>query len=108
MDALWRDGGWLIPAEVLVALTPKRDLRYTTVMTTLTRLEKKGRLERRKVGRAFAYHPCATRSEWAAVRMDAVLNISTDRSAALAHFMDRLDESDRLQLLRILNDRGHQ
>ncbi len=105
MDVLWEDGGWLIPSEVRAKMPAERDLRYTTVMTTLARLQTKGRLARRKDGRAFAYHPASTRSEWAAACMDEALNVTGDRTAALAHFLDRLDEADRTQLLRILSDR---
>ena len=36
---------------------------YTTVMTTMDRLFKKGLLTRRKVGRAFVYSPTVTRQE---------------------------------------------
>jgi predicted transcriptional regulator len=36
---------------------------YTTVMTTMDRLFRKGLLERRKVGRAFVYRAIATRRE---------------------------------------------
>ena len=36
---------------------------YTTVMTTMDRLFKKGLLGRKKVGRAFVYHAVATREE---------------------------------------------
>ena len=60
LDALWRRGG-----EVAV-----RDIQpdfpgsaYTTLMTTMDRLHRKGVLERRKVGRAFAYRPVTTRHE---------------------------------------------
>jgi predicted transcriptional regulator len=41
-----------------------RPLAYTTVMTTLDRLYKKGLLERRKDQRAFVYSPRLTRHEW--------------------------------------------
>ena len=108
MDILWEDGGWLIPSEVHAKLPTERDLSYTTVMTTLARLSKKGRLERRKDGRAFAYHAISTRAEWAASRMDEVLEITDDRPAAFAHFLDRLDDADRTQLRRILGDREKQ
>jgi predicted transcriptional regulator len=36
---------------------------YTTVMTTMDRLFKKGLLKRRRVGRAFAYRATASRAE---------------------------------------------
>lgn len=41
-----------------------RPLAYTTVMTTLDRLYKKGLLARRKSERAFFYSPVLTRTEW--------------------------------------------
>ena len=41
-----------------------RPLAYTTVMTTLDRLYKKGLLERRKAERAFVYRPRLSRAEW--------------------------------------------
>ncbi len=48
-------------------MSPKaceRPLAYTTVMTTLDRLFKKGLLERRKVERAFIYSPRLSRQQW--------------------------------------------
>ncbi|MEO8368353.1 MAG: BlaI/MecI/CopY family transcriptional regulator [Candidatus Solibacter sp.] len=42
----------------------KRPLAYTTVMTTLDRLFKKGLLDLRKSERAFIYSPILTRDEW--------------------------------------------
>jgi predicted transcriptional regulator len=42
----------------------ERKLAYTTVMTTLDRLYKKGLLERRMSDRAFVYSPKLTREAW--------------------------------------------
>jgi predicted transcriptional regulator len=60
LDAVWRHG-----REVAV-----RDIHpdfpssaYTTLMTTMDRLHRKGVLERRKVGRAFAYRAVSSRQE---------------------------------------------
>ena len=41
-----------------------RPLAYTTVMTTLERLFKKGLLLREKSGRAFLYSPAFSREDW--------------------------------------------
>ena len=41
-----------------------RPLAYTTVMTTLDRLYKKGLLDRRKSDRAFVYRPKLSRADW--------------------------------------------
>ena len=42
----------------------ERKLAYTTVMTTLDRLFKKGFLEREMTDRAFVYGPKVTREDW--------------------------------------------
>lgn len=105
MEILWAGGGWTTPGEVHAILERERPLGYTTVTTILVRLWDKGRLERRRDGRAFAYHPTATRAEWAAGRMGEVLTGLGDRTAALAHFVEHLDDAERTQLRRLLAGR---
>ena len=61
MDLLWTHGECNVRD---VAQRLGRPLAYTTVMTTLDRLFKKGLLDRRKSERAFIYKPRYTRSEW--------------------------------------------
>ncbi len=61
LELLW-DYGESSVHDVAERLT--RPLAYTTVMTTLDRLFKKGLLERRKVDRSFLYAPRWTRQEW--------------------------------------------
>ena len=52
---LWKAGDQTVH-EVRDALRPNRPLAYTTVMTVLDRLARKGAVSRRKVGRAHLYH----------------------------------------------------
>ena len=106
MDILWRSSDWMIPSQVHEALQRDRAIHYSTVMTTMSRLARKGRLERRKVGRAFAYHPTSTRADWTATRMSEVLEVSDDRRESFAHFLADLSEADRTQLRKLLNQRG--
>jgi predicted transcriptional regulator len=47
--------------QVRQVVTETRPLAYTTIMTVLERLVRKGKLRRRKVGRAFAYSPTESR-----------------------------------------------
>ena len=61
MEILWA-GGESNVREVVDRLD--RPLAYTTVMTTLDRLFKKGLLARRKSDRAFFYSPTLNRAEW--------------------------------------------
>ena len=104
MDVLWDQGGWLTPGEVHQHLADP-ELAYTTVMTILVRLWRKGRIERQRDGRAYAYHPVATREQYAAARMEEVLAQARDRSAVLSHLVEGMDPTDRAQLRRLLNKR---
>ncbi len=61
MDILWARGEGNVRD---VAEKLDRPLAYTTVMTTLDRLYKKGLLERRKSERAFIYSPRLSRQAW--------------------------------------------
>ena len=60
LEVVWRLGRATV-RDVLGALGEERP--YTTVMTTLDRLYRKGLLGRRKVGRAYEYFPRMTRGE---------------------------------------------
>ena len=61
MEILWERGESNVHE---VAEKLQRPLAYTTVMTTLDRLYKKGLLMRRKSERAFLYSTRQTRLEW--------------------------------------------
>lgn len=65
MEILWTRGESNV-REVVDRLD--RPLAYTTVMTTLDRLFKKGILERRKADRAFFYSPSLDRAAWESKR----------------------------------------
>jgi BlaI family penicillinase repressor len=60
LKALWslQEGKVRAVQEVVARSRP---LAYTTIMTVLDRLVRKGKLTRRKVGRAFVYFPEASR-----------------------------------------------
>ncbi len=61
MKALWESGELSVRA-VRDHLAPRRPLAYTTVLTVLDRLARKGVVARRKVGRAHLYHALYTRA----------------------------------------------
>lgn len=103
MEILWSLDGALTPGEVHERLSAERSLAYTTVMTILTRLWKKGALERERDGRAFAYRPVETRAEAAARRMRDILDTSGNRDDALASFLGSMSRSDKAQLRRLLD-----
>jgi len=62
LRALWRIGEGSVK-DVRGVVTENRNLAYTTVMTVLERLTKRGAVERRKSGRAFIYLPVMGREQ---------------------------------------------
>jgi BlaI family penicillinase repressor len=56
LKALWGIGEGTVK-DVREILVGNRNLAYTTVMTVLDRLEKRGGVSRRKHGRSFVYSP---------------------------------------------------
>jgi predicted transcriptional regulator len=60
LELLWARSGTLTVRHIHLAFP---ELAYTTVMTTLDRLYRKGLLLRHKCGRAFAYEPRCARNE---------------------------------------------
>ena len=62
MRLLWARGESAV-ADLVQALPDDTPLAYTTVLTTVRILEKKGYLRHRQVGRAFLYTPCVAEHE---------------------------------------------
>lgn len=102
LEQLWGSAEALTPAQVQEALGA--DLAYTTVMTILTRLWKKGLVQRRRSGRAYAYTPVLGEADYLAERMQDELKRTPDRQAVLSRFVDALSDSDAAALRRVLVD----
>lgn len=105
LTILWSEGGWLTPRVVLERLDSDPPVVYSTAMTILRRLWKKGTLERRRVGKAYEYRPLRDEGEQTADRMVELLSAARDPDAALAHFLGTLDTRHRRQLREILDGR---
>jgi predicted transcriptional regulator len=99
MERLWLCDRPLMVREVLDDLQRDRDIAYTTVMTVLDNLHRKGYVTREKQGRAYRYRPAGTREQHIATMMEEVLAGSGDRGVALLHFVERMpaDEVARLR-----------
>jgi predicted transcriptional regulator len=97
MDEAWRRGEISV-REVHRAFGERT--AYTTLMTTLDRLYKKGLLTRRKEGRAFLYAPRVSRDELergvAEDMIDGLLGRGADGvEPVLACIVDAVSENDR-------------
>ena len=62
MKLLWRRGESAV-ADLVQALPDEAPLAYTSVLTTVRILEKKGYVSHRQEGRAFLYSPCVAEYE---------------------------------------------
>src|ERR1700752_4443349 len=89
LKALWEIGEGNVRA-VQSQIEPRRKLAYTTVMTLLDRLAKKGAVVRRKDGRAF----------WYMLQLDR----ETLRRKALQELMESLFDNSSECLLHYLKD----
>jgi predicted transcriptional regulator len=94
MDVMWRSAGPQRVRDVLDELTTRRKLAYTTVMTVLDNLHRKGWVQREMDGRAYRYRPSATREEVTARALRDLLDASGDVEAVLLHFARSVSERE--------------
>jgi predicted transcriptional regulator len=105
MDRLWQWGRPVLVREMVEDLRGERPLAYTTVMTVMENLHRKGWLRRERDGRAWRYEPIGSRSGYTAALMTDALGTSADRRTALAHFVLQMSPHDAA-LLREALDRA--
>jgi predicted transcriptional regulator len=100
LDALWEHAD----AQSVRDLQPRfRGVAYTTLMTTLDRLHRKGVLEREKSGRAFVYRPRYSRevlrSHLAGEALQAVFGErASELQPILSCFVETVSREDRESL----------
>ncbi|MGH3569166.1 MAG: BlaI/MecI/CopY family transcriptional regulator [Pseudonocardia sp.] len=101
MDILWAADGACTARDVQDALG-SRDLATTTVLTVLSRLERKGLVSRRRDGRAHRYSSVASREDHVAELMRDALDRAPDRGAVLARFLGSIPAAERAALRDLL------
>lgn len=96
LEALWARSD----AASVRDLQPEfSEIAYTTLMTTLDRLHRKGILARMKQGRAFFYQPRLTRPEFDSVRAADALKVALEGEGSalvplLSFFVDAVGDRD--------------
>jgi predicted transcriptional regulator len=104
MQRLWEFGRPASVRETADGLRPDRPPAYTTVMTVMENLYRKGWLRRERDGRAWRYTPTRSRTGYTATLMQEALDTSSDRGTALAHFVLQLGPHDAALLQQALDD----
>lgn len=107
MDRVWARAAPVTVRELFDELSAERSIAYTTVMSTMDNLHRKGWLSREKDGKAYRYTAVATRDEYSARLMREAMAEAGDTETVLTHFIAHMDgaESDALRaVLRRLVD----
>lgn len=109
LDVLWTRGE-ASTAEVCRALGPSRDLALSTVATLLSRLQKKGVVAHRKVGRQHVYRATVSRGD---VRRSMVRDLTRslfggDPAELMLHLVaaHQVDDGELDRLRALLDEAG--
>src|SRR5258706_6530404 len=86
MDRLWEWGRPALVREMVDALHDDRPLAYTTVMTVMENLYRKGWLRRERGGRGWRYQPARPRASYTPALMKEALGTRPARRPGLTHF----------------------
>lgn len=95
MEAVW-DRGDTTVRDVHAALASRREIAYTTVMTTMGRLAGKGLLVRDKTDLAHRYRASVSRDEYARSTVHSVVDwlVNSFPEPAISYFVDVVQEGD--------------
>jgi predicted transcriptional regulator len=87
MQMVWDHDRPVTVRELFDELSQDRVIAYTTVMSTMDNLHRKGWLTRAKEGKAYRYSATASREEYSARLMREALAGGGDTEAVLSHFV---------------------
>jgi predicted transcriptional regulator len=107
MNLLWASGAPVTAYEIQDSLATgtTKPLAATTVLTVLSRLEKKGFVSRERSSRPHRYFAAASRDDHVAELMHEVLGGATDRVAVLERFVGQASPAEAAALRKLLSGR---
>lgn len=102
LSCLWQHKAWSV-RDVYLFLASERTIAYTTVLTILTRLHRKGLVVRKKQGKAHVYSARLTKQQLAGNLLRETLSslnekFGIDAIAAFADEIKKLPPKTRRQL----------
>jgi predicted transcriptional regulator len=98
MAKIWARQGPVTVRDIVGDLQQERRIAYTTVMTVMDNLRRKGWLRRHEDGRAYTYEPAISGEEYGAAVMRQALEASNDRAGTLMHFIGELSGEEAAAL----------
>ena len=103
MQRIWAHDGPVTVRDIFEELRQQRSLAYTTVMSTMDNLHRKGWLNRERDGKAYRYRPVASREEYSAQLMGEALDDAGDTEGVLSHFVEAMDGEQAAALRAVLD-----
>ena len=94
MHMVWDHDSPVTVRELFDELRQERVIAYTTVMSTMDNLHRKGWLARVKEGKAYRYVATASREEYSARLMHEALAGGGDTTAVLSHFIAQIGDAE--------------
>lgn len=96
--------------EIYSCISKKRKIAYTTVMTVMGRLVKKGLLKRKKQGKFYVYSPKLSKKQTVKKILHQAITFAIDRwgSEAFAAFAEEISEltpKEKKKLLKRLKEK---
>ncbi len=104
MEVMWASDGPHVVREVRERLRYARPVAYTTVMTVMDILHRKGMLNCDKLGRAWQYWPVEAREDHDARLMAEVLRSGGDQDVTMRRFLERVNDDEMRSLCSALVD----
>jgi predicted transcriptional regulator len=102
MHRVWERGEPVTVRELFDELSAERAIAYTTVMSTMDNLHRKGWLDRVREGKAYRYRATASREEYSARLMREALADGGDAEAVLSHFVTQIGSGEAEALRSVL------
>ena len=102
MQLVWDHGQAVTVRDLFDEMRRERAIAYTTVMSTMDNLHRKGWLARVKDGKAYRYTATASREEYSARLMQEALADGGDAEIVLSHFVAQMDGEESEVLRAVL------
>lgn len=95
MEVIWQKGEASV-RDVFQVFSRRREIAYTTVLTVLRNLNRKGLVQRRREDASYLYSACLSRMELVQSRVGQIMDVLLDRfpGPTLSHLLKRI-EKDR-------------
>ncbi len=102
MQVIWQDDRSTVK-KVHRKLSQQREIAYTTVMTTMSRLAEKGVLNRHREGLAYVYTPAITEGEFVTMVVQQVLDglLEDYSDTAVDYMIDYFARNDPNELKKL-------